>query len=191
MIKALVFDFAGVIGSDVYWVWLKKNVADFENSRPLFCRLYNKVDKGEISNDIFVDSLSKATGIDRNHIWQEILNLIVINRELLNYIQTLKNTYQIGLFSNYTQEWLEEILLTYDLKKFFDVIVITSKYKFLKPEVQAFRIILDTLKLQKDEAVFIDDQKIHVDAAKAFGLQALHFTDVPSLKHDLSSLLKD
>ena len=109
MIKAIIFDFAGVIGTDGYWVWLKENVKDIENKIAHFQELSEKVDRGTITNKEFVDSLSQKTGIDSKEIWPAVFERIIINNGLLEYIRKLKANYKIGLLSNFTYEWLDEI----------------------------------------------------------------------------------
>ncbi|MDP3697003.1 MAG: hypothetical protein Q8R55_03135 [Candidatus Taylorbacteria bacterium] len=68
MIKALIFDFAGVIGVDGYWVWLRENVPHIEEQRPFFQKISEEVDKGIITNKDFVGQIAKETGKDVNII---------------------------------------------------------------------------------------------------------------------------
>ena len=49
MTKALIFDFAGVIGVDAYWVWLEENVSDLALQRDYFQAIADQVDRAEIT----------------------------------------------------------------------------------------------------------------------------------------------
>lgn len=185
MIKAIIFDFAGVIGTDSYWQWLEQKMPDIEQKREIFDQLANKVDKGEISNNEFVRALSEKLHVPPERVWKEIFPLTVINYELLGIIEILKKKYKIALFSNYTHEWLKEIIEKHHLSKHFDVIFISSEHGMRKPEAMAFQKILDMLGVTKEEAIFVDDRKNNLDAAKVFGIQSFQYTTPAVLREDL------
>ena len=188
MIKALIFDFAGVIGTDGYWVWLNENVKNIETNRVYFQDISEKVDRAKISNKEFVDLLSKKTGVEKARIWPEIFQRIVINYDLLEYIKKLKVNYKIGLLSNYTYQWLDKIFQKHNLDSLFDAKFISSRFKIIKPQPEAFNKILELLKITKDQAVFVDDRQGHVDAANALGIKAFLYTSNEKFMADLKSL---
>lgn len=187
VIKAVIFDFAGVIGVDGYWVWLRENVPNIEEKRPFFQKISEEVDKGIISNKEFVEQIAKKSGKDIDIIWPQIFQRIVINTELLQYITVLRKQYKIGLLTNFTYEWLDEIFQKYNLAPYFDQIIISSRHKLIKPEPKAFLKILELLQITKEEAVFVDDRQGHVDASNKLGLKAFLFTTNEKLKEDLEN----
>lgn len=188
MIKAIIFDFAGVIGTDGYWIWLKENVTDLESKREYYQKISEQVDKAAISNPEFVKAISDDTGIPEDKIWQEIYKEIVINDELLKFIKQLKKKYKIGLLSNFTSPWLREIFENYNLHSYFDQLIISSEHKLIKPEPEIFHKMLKMLKVKKNEAIFIDDRQIHVDAANSIGIKGMLFASNQRLKNDLKEM---
>ncbi|MDP3697004.1 MAG: HAD-IA family hydrolase [Candidatus Taylorbacteria bacterium] len=106
---------------------------------------------------------------------------------MLQYIAELKKHYKIGLLTNYTYEWLDEIFEKYNLAHYFDQKLISSRYKLIKPEPEAFLKMLELLQVKKEEAVFIDDRQRLVDASNELGLKAFLFTDNEKLKQDLEN----
>lgn len=110
MIKALIFDFAGVITTEAYWIWLNKNVAEFATKQEYFMEVADKIDKAEMTNREFVKILSDETGIPEEEIRDSVFEELVINKSLLALIEQLKNQYKIGLLSNYHGEWLRHLL---------------------------------------------------------------------------------
>ncbi len=188
MIKTLIFDFAGVIGVDAYWVWLEENVPDLASQRDYFQAITDQVDRAEISNQEFVHLIAERLGMNSEEIWPQIYEKLVINKELLTFIEQLKKKYTIALLSNYTYEWLEEVLVRENLAPLFDTIFISSRYARIKPEADAFQNALERLHVAPHEAVFIDDRQINVDGARNLGIHALLFTDVIQLRQDLASL---
>ena len=185
MIKAIIFDFAGVIGNDAYWVWLREKIPDLENKKSYFQDLSVKVDRGDISNREFTELAGKGVNVPAEDVWKEIFKRIKINYPLLDLISRLKKRYKTGLLTNYTHEWMEELISTYQLDKYFDVKVISSLYKKIKPGSEIYKITLDLLKVKPDEAIFIDDRQINVDGGEKAGIRSFLFTSDQKLMEDL------
>lgn len=188
MIKAIIFDFAGVIGTDGYWIWLREKVKDIENQEEFFHKLGNQVDKGIISHEQFVNQLAEKSGVSKELIWPQVFERIVINFDLLGLIKELKKNYKIGLLTNFTYPWMEKLFEKYKLVQYFDEVLISSAYKVIKPEPEAFAKVLELLEVSKEEAVFIDDRQMHVDGAENFGIKAFLFTSNEQLKKDLQEI---
>ena len=188
MIKGIIFDWAGVIGADGYWIWLRKNVKDIDEKSPYFQDISEKVDRAEMSHEDFEKLLAGLFGKSAQEIWQEIKREIVINDELVRIIRNLKNHYKIGLLSNFTYPWLNELISENNLYALFDAHVISSQHKVIKPNKEAFDKILGMLGVSPGESVFIDDRQGHVDAAKKFGLKGLLFKNNSELLEEFRSL---
>lgn len=184
MIKTILFDFAGVIGVDGYWVWLRENVPDITSKVAFFTKISDEVDKGVITNKEFVDLVARETGINASRIWPEIYAKITINHELLSFIKELKRTYKIGLLSNFTHEWLEEVFEKHGLFPYFDALYISSHYSMIKPEEGAFRKSLELVGSLPEETVFIDDKQTNVTAAKKLRINGILYTGIEQLKAD-------
>jgi FMN phosphatase YigB (HAD superfamily) len=48
-----------------------------------------------------------------------------------------------------------------------------------KPEREIYALTCERLGIEPDEAVFVDDNAENVAAARAFGMEAVHFGDQP------------
>jgi len=188
MIKAIIFDWAGVIASDGYWIWLGKNIKDIEEKRSYFQDISEKVDSARISHNEFEEILTSISDKLEQDVWQEVKLEIIINKELLEVIKTLKNRYKIGLLSNFTFPWLNELLSENNLYRLFDACIISSEHKVIKPQKEAFEKVLNALNVSANESVFIDDRQINVDAANKLTLNGLLFKDNARLLNDLRLL---
>ena len=89
MIKALIFDFAGVIGVDAYRAWLEENVPDLALQRAYFQAIADQVDRAEIPNQTFVRLVAERTGVNSEEIWPQIYDKLVINDELVALLEQL------------------------------------------------------------------------------------------------------
>lgn len=188
MIKAIIFDFAGVIGADGYWVWLKKTVPELDSKREYFQKISEGVDRGKMADSEFLKAVSKGTGIPQDKIWQQVYKEIVINKELLQYIKQLKSKYKIGLLSNFHSPWLREIFTNHKLDLYFDKVIISSEHGIIKPEPAIFHKMLEMLNVTKEEAVFIDDRQVNVDAASNIGIKGILFSSNDQLKNSFLKL---
>lgn len=188
MIKSIIFDFAGVIGSDGLWIYLKEKLIDLEEKKSYFQELSVKVDNATITNQEFVQAIATILKVSEKIVWKEIFKRIVINQELLEIINKLKKRYKICLLTNFTNEWMKELFKVYQLDKYFDVKVISSLYKLVKPDKKIYLIALNLLRSKPNETLFIDDRQCHVDGGKNAGIKSLLFTTNEKLKKDLENL---
>ena len=188
MIKAIVFDWAGVIGVDGYWVWLIKNIPNIVDRKDYFQGLSEEVDSAKISHDEFMKILAQESKKSEEQVWEEIEKEIVLNQELITFIKKLKIKYKIALLSNFTFPWLDKILIDNNLWELFDENVISSQYKMIKPDPRIFKKMLEILNIKSEEGIFVDDRQMHVDGAERVGIKAIVFKDNEQLVKDLQKL---
>lgn len=186
MIKALIFDFAGVIGSEGYSIWVKEKKAQgIESTGTYFHDISNRLDRGDITREEFTQDLAKKVGTDSSKIWGEMFKKIKINDELLSYIERLKKNYKIGLLTNYNHLWMNELFSIYKLEKYFDSKVISSLHNVIKPEKEIYQISLDLLKIKPEEALFFDDRPRNIEGGKDVGIKSFLFTTNGKFIEDL------
>ena len=188
MIRAIIFDFAGVIGTEGYSLWAKeKKSQGIEATSTYFHDISNRLDRGDITREEFTQDLSKKVGTDSKKIWGEMFKKIKINHELLNIITKLRKNYKIGLLTNYNYLWMNELFSIYKLEKYFDSKVISSLYKVIKPEKKIYQISLELLKIKPEEAIFFDDRQRNIDGGESVGIKSFLFTTNQKLIEDLKT----
>jgi len=79
MIKAIMFDFAGVITIDGFAEWLKETLPDYNNSKKQFDKINKEVNKEIITNKEMLRLTSKITNTPPRLIWSYIYKRILIN----------------------------------------------------------------------------------------------------------------
>jgi len=188
MIKALIFDWAGVLATDGYWVWVLKNIKNIANRKEYFDHLSMDVDSAKISHNEFMEILARESRKTQEEVWQEVKNEIVLNDKLISLVKKMKGKYQIGLLSNFTFPWLSEILTENNLWILFDKNIISSEYKMIKPNPEIFQKMLRMLNLKPEETVFIDDRQIHIEGARRLGLEGILFINNAQFIEDLEKL---
>ena len=100
------------------------------------------------------------------------------------------HTRQVPLYglTNWSAETFPHALKRFPFFKRFRGIVVSGQIKLKKPDPRIFSHLVSTHGLKAADTVFIDDSPKNVDAARAAGLQALHFTTPEHLSADLRQL---
>lgn len=113
----------------------------------------------------------------------------VIDNGLLNYLRSLRSRYKIGLLSNAWDDLRERITGVWKIDDIFDEIVISAEVGLAKPDVRIYEMAVERLRALPGEAVFVDDFKENVEAARSAGLQAIHFRGTNQVLAELDQML--
>jgi epoxide hydrolase-like predicted phosphatase len=101
-----------------------------------------------------------------------------LNESLVSYVQRLREAdYKTGILSNFADDARYVWSRVYPFIQYFDGIVISYEVGLMKPDPRIYHLALESLDVEPNEALFIDDFSENIQGAKAVGLQALHFTD--------------
>ena len=188
--KAIIFDFFGVISSEVAPYWFQKY---FTNSEPIMelKEMYvGPADLGEIPESELFTNLANIISSTPHEVRQEWLQLAVIDQRIVALIKDLKNRYLVALCSNASSPFINEILRQNNLLSLFDTIVISSEVQIAKPNIKIFEIVLKRLNLSPDECVFIDDNSEHTAAAGSLGIKSFLYLNFEELNKELMALEK-
>lgn len=108
--------------------------------------------------------------------------------DLLDYVQTLKPSYRLGIISDAftgarerVKPWIQESL--------FDVIVFSAEEGVRKPDLRIYQRALERLGVAANTAVFIDDRLKNVIAAQQLGMYAIHYQSYSQMFGALQHLL--
>jgi epoxide hydrolase-like predicted phosphatase len=112
-----------------------------------------------------------------------------VDRNLLQYIGNLRNKYQTAILSNAFSNLREMIVQEWQFSDCFDEIICSAEEGVMKPDPQIYRIALEKMNTLTHQAVFIDDFKVNITAARSLGIQAIHFRNPQQTISDLESIL--
>lgn len=184
MIKAIIFDFFGVVCSDEYW----DSVKSTEGRTDEFIKLADDVSLGKIGWPDFVAKLAQKTGKTE----QELLAGYAsqkINLPLLALVQKLHRQYKTALLTNASRETID--LLTKDVPLYttFHEVIVSSDVRLVKPDPKIYQFALGRLGVKPEETVFIDDASRYVLAAKELGIKTILYNNFGQMKAELARLL--
>jgi 2-haloacid dehalogenase len=70
----------------------------------------------------------------------------------------------------------------------FETVVVSGEHGLVKPDPRIYRLAIERCRLDPARTVFVDDSQANVDAGRAAGLHALHFTAPERLRAELVAL---
>jgi epoxide hydrolase-like predicted phosphatase len=184
VIKAVIFDFFGVICSDEYWQFIQRD----SNLRNKFDDLSNSLNLGEIAWDDFVTQLSKKIKQDPKTV-NKLFQDRKLNPVLINYIHSLHKKYKTAILSNASQGQIKKILEGTKTEEAFDLIVVSSDLGIMKPDPQIFKYTLKQLGISPAETIFVDDIERYCVAAEEIGIKAIRYENFGQTKKELEKLL--
>jgi putative hydrolase of the HAD superfamily len=86
---------------------------------------------------------------------------------------------RLGLLTNNVKEFGEHWRTMFPLDELFEEVVDSSHVGMRKPERGIYELTCTRMGIAPDEAVFIDDNLDNVQAARAYGMEAVHFGENP------------
>ncbi len=185
MIKAIIFDCFGVLYKDPELDILQ---ARQTHTTPEHDQLTIDFDLGRVDQNRKFQSLADLIHDDVATVSARMQDLSGLNYTLLGLVQALKPHYKLGMLSNINNNFLQSFLKYQNLGNYFDVVMTSEDAGVLKPDPRIFELVLERLKVEAGEAVFIDDRQENVEGAEALGITSLLYTNHAQLKTDLKKL---
>ena len=86
---------------------------------------------------------------------------------------------RLGLLTNNVKEFGDHWRTMFPLEELFEEVVDSSHVGVRKPEREIYALTCSRMAIEPTEAVFVDDNALNVMAARAFGMEAVHFGEDP------------
>lgn len=142
---------------------LKNRVSDWEKERELkegYCKVIaDSLDGGEeLKDKLFILSFDG--------------NGYGAYEEVFEVLETLHGKYKLGIISN-AMPSLMWSLESFELKKYFDVILISAIEGCSKPRPDIYIKALNAINSKPEECLFIDNKPKNIDTANSVGIQGI------------------
>jgi epoxide hydrolase-like predicted phosphatase len=196
-VRAVLFDFGGVIVRTEYqaprehlaerlnmtYEDLSKIVFESETSR--------LASIGQMTTEAHWAAVARRLSrpaSEGSSMREEFFGGDVLDRELVDYIRSLRPRYKTGLLSNAWPDTRDYVVRNH-LDDAFDTLVISAEVGIMKPERGIFELALKQLEVAAQETVFIDDTSINVEAARKIGLHGIVFRNRRQAQSELKAML--
>jgi epoxide hydrolase-like predicted phosphatase len=188
MIKAIIFDFFGVLGTKGLRQFKKDNFANSPGKIKESKQLQRELDTGKLGYNKFIDGLAALAGVNKDEVLK-YTEEYKPNTELLNYIRAeLKPKYKIAIISNAGLDWVIKIIGESN-QKLFDDIILSYKVGTIKPEPKIYEMSAKNLSVKPSECVFVDDISTYCGGAEAVGMKSIWYRNFKQFKAELEKIL--
>lgn len=196
MIKALVFDFGNVL---IYFDWkiAEKRLNEIEDGfgtrTTKFLKENNSIikdlEKGKLSEEDFLETIKSNlnSAIDKITIAKIFSEIFWENVELTKLLPDLRKNYNLFLLSNTNIIHRKFGWDHYNFLKNFDKLFLSYEIGHVKPEEEIYKFVINEIKLNPAEVLYIDDIEEYVNAAKNLGWNAVQFKSNEKLIEDLKN----
>ncbi len=201
MIRAIVFDFGGV---------LVRTADPPEGRREWEARLglpagglarvvhgsaaWLEAQRGVISPDAYWQVVGETLGIvpeDIPALQRDYFRDDHLDMELMRIVHSFRERgYKLGLLSNEALSLETKLRDLYRIDEAFDVIVISARIGVMKPDAAAYQAMIDALGVKAGECIFIDDHPANVEGARVVGMQAIQFRAGMDIQGAIDALIQ-
>jgi len=150
-----------------------------------------KASHGEISTEAHwaeVAKRLKQPASETENIRKEFFAGDVVDRELIDFLRSLRPRYYTGLISNAWPD-LREYIVEQKFDDAFQHMVISAEVGVMKPEARIYEIALGKAGVSPNEAVFVDDLNENIEGCQAVGMHGIHFRSLEQAMGELKQLL--
>jgi putative hydrolase of the HAD superfamily len=194
-IKAVICDFGGVLTTPLLRSFAAiqdeigidggtlgramQRIAERDGVHPLF-----ELERGRITEADFLAALRRELAADLGHepelhrfaeIYFEALD---VNEPMIGVMREARTRgYRMALLTNNVREWEPHWRAMVPVDEIFELIVDSAFVGMRKPEPQIYELTLERLGdgIGGPDCLFVDDVEVNIDAARAIGMQAVHF----------------
>jgi HAD superfamily hydrolase (TIGR01509 family) len=103
-------------------------------------------------------------------------------------LNQLKGQYELTLLSDHAREWIAYIRSIHPFLEVFDHLFFSFDLGTAKDDPATFHIVLDALRREPSECLFIDDNSLNIETATSLGITCARFISTADLSHRLEEL---
>ena len=183
MKNVVLFDFFGVISSEIAPIWFRRHLDDAAADK-IKSDIVSLADVGLITEWEMYERISKQINLPPEQIRDEWQSLIKVDKELVGIIKEIRKKYPVYLLSNAIEPFLTRILSEHELYPLFDKIFISSEMGIAKPGAEFFLHVLSDVGVKPENAVMIDDNPANIAGANSCGIDGILYTDRESFMRE-------
>ena len=188
-VKAVIFDCFGVLYPQAAGSYFDSHKKLFASRPDVLAKLDLQIDLGRITRTEFFDALGAVANMAGKDIQNEIDAALIVDPDLVEFVERLKKHYRIGLLSNAGKEEIE-IIFRDNIDNLFDAIAVSYEVGSVKPEPAIYLACAQRLGVEPVNCMYIDDSMANVSAAKKLGMTAVYYPEFGTIPRQLLELLE-
>jgi putative hydrolase of the HAD superfamily len=197
-IKAVIFDYGEVlcIPPTAEDVEASARILDIGNDsfRALWQRNRDLYDRGDLSTETywrrFAEDAGKPLGSTqlRELAERDVAMWARLNPEMISWLESLScSGTKTAILSNMHLDMVRHALTNFQWLGRVDSKTFSAEVRLIKPDPAIYEHCLRELDVVGDEALFIDDRRVNIDAARAMGIHGIQFQSIGQLRIELEA----
>jgi putative hydrolase of the HAD superfamily len=198
VLRAVVFDYGmvltGLPDREAHAAMMRLTGLQLDRFESYYWADRHALDEGKLTGFAFWQKLLHDAGLKRGEAEIEELNQwdarmwTTQNPAMLDWQLRLKASGLLtAILSNMSDNVLARIEREFAWIDRFDVLVWSFQLHMAKPDPAIYWHTLKELGTEPGETLFLDDRLVNVEAARALGMKAIHFSTVEHLRRDLAA----
>ena len=161
MIKAVIFDYGGVIVREkgpFKRIIAKKLRVNFKEFKKALRFWFNKWKIAQINEkELWTNTLKDLNRHFRIDILEKEIRNQKINKSVIDIVKDLKKKgKKVAILSNTGKEWFNDQKKKFGLDSLFDLIVVSFEEGIAKPEKRFYEIAIKRLGVKPEECILVD-----------------------------------
>ena len=198
MIRAVIFDFGGVLAEEGFREGIKAigrgKGFDPEGFYKISSELVYRTGyiTGGCDEHAYWNAVRKKTGVKGKdqEFREEILKRFKLRREMTTVVRKIKSYgLLVAILSDQTN-WLDELDQRTPFHHHFDYVFNSFHLKKTKRDSSIFRDVCDLLDVRPKEILFVDDNLENVKRATSQGLWAIHFKSAREFRMEINKFVE-
>ena len=198
MIKAIFFDFGGVLAEEGFKEGLmtigKEKGFDPDHFFKILSELVYQTGyvTGSSDEHAYWNAVREKTGVtgDDKKLREEVLKRLKLRPEMMEVVKKIKSSgFIVAILSDQTN-WLDDLNQRTPFYQHFDHVFNSFYLKKTKRDPSLFRDICVQLGLKPEEILFVDDSPDNIKRAASEGLKTIHFKGVSEFEKEIQKFIK-
>jgi epoxide hydrolase-like predicted phosphatase len=186
---------------DARWLRRWQTILGLKND-PLVSQMFSSGMESDLARRIFTGEIREEEVWQRaSKIWHVHPRMIRwlqrrsfskdrYNRPMADFICSLRPAYRTAILTNAGDQGRRVFNDAYHLEELVDTVIVSAEEGMAKPDDRIYRLALTRLGVAPEEAVFIDDLLVNVEAARRLGLKAVQFQTNTQTIGEIKSILE-
>ena len=198
MIKAIFFDFGGVLAEEGFKEGLmtigKEKGFDPDHFFKILSELVYQTGyvTGSSDEHTYWNAVREKTGVtgDDKKLREEVLKRLKLRPEMMEVVKKIKSSGLIVAILSDQTNWLDDLNQRTPFYQHFDHVFNSFYLKKTKRDPSLFRDICVQLGLKPEEILFVDDSPDNIKRAASEGLKTIHFKGVSEFEKEIQKFIK-
>jgi len=155
---------------------------------------YNKdLQKGKIRHKEIWGKLCEELGmeIDIDILYESFINTPIDN-QMMEIVNKFKEEgYKVGIVTDNKKDRMDSIIRYYGWNNIFDAITVSAEVGSGKSHNEIFLKTIESLKMEADQCVFIDNQEKNLIVPESMGMKVIYFDHIEREHEKLLNTLRN